>query len=787
MEDEYKKKSSYPNLKVNGRIFPTWILKNFAKYKLPEIIRKSDEDPCSIGVKMELRKYQEFIAQYLDYNSPFHDILIYHGLGSGKTATGINIYNILYNATSGWNVFILVKASLVDDPWKKDLDRWLSDKDKKHRFENINFVHYDSPYANKTFMDVVKRSDSSKKNMFIVDEAHNFIRNVYSNLNSQKGTRAIDIYNYIVQNKKENPSTRTILISGTPVINQPFELALLFNLLRPDTFPKDQITFNQYYVDNSSGESMLNPLTKNMFQRRIIGLVSYYIGGTPDLFASQKTHTIEIPMSQYQTEIYDYFEKLEKSMSKPKFGKVSKTNETYAVYTRQASNFVFPAIDDEVNGEDRPRPGKFKISNIEMENLLKNKNFDEQQKLEKKEKSIALKNYFNTIDQYLQSLKKYFDSFNNGDIKKDIENFKKYDTYNDYFDKETNKSTLIKEMMKCSCKYVNVIFNIFKSKGPVLLYTNYVLMEGIDVLKIYLGYFGFDSFLSENSKDYLRYGEYHNNIKTEDRLKGVREESKKENINGKLIKIMIFSPAGSEGVSLENIRQVHIIEPYWHEIRILQMIGRAIRQCSHKFLPMEERHVDVYRYKSIKNNIKIVEVIENQISKKEKIYIEDINSLKTIDFVIEKIAKSKNNLIQTFLQPIKEAAVDCELFKNHNMMNDTYKCFKFDEQSLFDKNIGPAYKSDIIEDMKISNGSNSFNSTTIKVKVLKINGIIKFDDNDKNTNIDPYWYNPDNGTVYDYDMQYPIGKIVYDDHDIPIKYDRNTYYIDTISIPVIER
>ena len=95
MEDEYKKKSSYPNLKVNGRIFPVWILKNFAKYKLPEIIRKSDEDPCSINVKIELRKYQEFIAQYLDYNSPFHDILIYHGLGSGKTATGINIYNIL--------------------------------------------------------------------------------------------------------------------------------------------------------------------------------------------------------------------------------------------------------------------------------------------------------------------------------------------------------------------------------------------------------------------------------------------------------------------------------------------------------------------------------------------------------------------------------------------------------------------------------------------------------------------------------------------------------------------
>lgn len=52
----------------------------------------------------------------MHYNSPIKTILIYHGLGSGKTITAINIYNILFNYNKKFNVFILLKASLENDP-----------------------------------------------------------------------------------------------------------------------------------------------------------------------------------------------------------------------------------------------------------------------------------------------------------------------------------------------------------------------------------------------------------------------------------------------------------------------------------------------------------------------------------------------------------------------------------------------------------------------------------------------------------------------------------------------
>ena len=248
MSSYKQKKEKYIDLKINGRLFPSWILANFKSYKLPEIVKIDGEDPCFRKSKLELRKYQMFLSKYLDFNSPFKNILIYHGVGSGKTASTINIYNMLYNATPGWNVFLLIKATLKNHPWISDLQVWLSEEEKEFRFQNVVFVSYDAPNADKAFMDAIKNADSSKRNLYVIDEAHNFIRNVYSNISTRQGRRAVTIYDYMIQDQKENDGTRIILLSGTPAINGPYELALLFNLLRPNIFTKIEAQFNQEFI-----------------------------------------------------------------------------------------------------------------------------------------------------------------------------------------------------------------------------------------------------------------------------------------------------------------------------------------------------------------------------------------------------------------------------------------------------------------------------------------------------------------------------------------------------------
>ena len=133
----YHKSNKYIDLKINGRLFPTWLLANFKKYKLPKPIQDENEKQMKIGLK----KYQEFIGKYMDYNSPYHNILLYHGIGSGKTATTINIYNILYNYSPNWNVFILLKATLQTQTWFHELKKWLEQDNYDSRYKNIIFIH----------------------------------------------------------------------------------------------------------------------------------------------------------------------------------------------------------------------------------------------------------------------------------------------------------------------------------------------------------------------------------------------------------------------------------------------------------------------------------------------------------------------------------------------------------------------------------------------------------------------------------------------------------------------
>lgn len=751
--------NKYVDLLVNGRLFPIWVMSNFKQYKLSQILLGT-EDPCNLTTKevgKKLRNYQLFAGKFLDYRSPYKNILMYHGLGSGKTAATINVYNVLYNANPGWNVFILNKAGLRQT-WIDEIDEWMAQQDdKEHRIKNIRFVNYDSPFADKSFLEEVRISDSSKNNLFIIEECHNFIKNVYSNITTNKGRRAQIIYDYIMQHKQEYDTTRVILLSGTPAINEPYELALLFNLLRTDSFPKSESLFNQLFVNRSANE--INSANKNMFQRRILGLTSYYTGATPDYYATKKINVVKIEMSSYQKNIYKYFDDLEKRSQLKTKGK----GQTYKTYTRQACNFVFPNISQRITGEQRPRPTRFAVSEE-----LAHKMSEGRAAIDKLNKNVS--NYFAAVETFISAFDNYINDINTNDNNKkytlndDIDKFvNKYKyNYDDFFE-DKQKSDVFNALHSSSPKILRLIFTSLISPGPIIIYTNYVIMEGLQIIKIYLKYFGFSKY-GDAGKDNHRYIEYSGQID-----KVVREENKKifnqpENKYGKNIRIFLLSPAASEGLTIRNIRQIHILEPYWHEVRITQMIGRGIRNCSHSDLPRSERHVDVFRY-----------IMTN-------------NTLETADQYVEKQAMDKDKLITSFLSAVKETAIDCELFSAHNDINEDathIKCFKFNENSLFEKQIGPAYKKDIMDDILMNNGSNAPNSTTIKIKVSKISAVKKISEG-KYSKEENYWYYPDSGVAYDFDLHYPIGKIECDSIGVPKKYDGRTYIIDkVIPIPII--
>lgn len=73
----------------------------------------------------------------------------------------------------------------------------------------------------------------------------------------------------------------------------------------------------------------------------------------------------------------------------------------------------------------------------------------------------------------------------------------------------------------------------------------------------------------------------------------IKHLTSKENKEGKQIRVVLLSRAGAEGLDFKNIRQVHIMEPWYNMNRIEQIIGRAVRNLSHCQLPFKKRNVEI--------------------------------------------------------------------------------------------------------------------------------------------------------------------------------------------------
>jgi hypothetical protein len=162
------------------------------------------------------------------------------------------------------------------------------------------------------------------------------------------------------------------------------------------------------------------------------------------------------------------------------------------------------------------------------------------------------------------------------------------------------------------------------------------------------------------------------------------------------------------------------------------------------------------------------------------------NGKETADEKLENISRKKNNLLLSFIEAVKEAAVDCELFKAHNMMGTKYKCFQFNQESLLEENVGPAYNPKLEYDQKINNGLNSKESNILKIKVRKIKAVRKISDN-LYSESNFFWYYKKSGVVYDYELNFPVGKIKLDETGNEIKIDKDTYLIDDlVNIPTFK-
>lgn len=683
---------------------------------------------------ISLLNHQLFLQKFFNLmiNTNYRGLLLYHGLGSGKTCSAIAMsidslkekQVIFLSPASLRDNFILElkkcgpKEYLIPKSLKKEQIADYNKKIDREIEKKFFFVSYNSSNADQKIEEI---PDKLNNKILIIDEVHNLISMIFN-----QGKKGLYFYDAIMNAK----DLKIIFLSGTPIINDPGEIAILFNLLAGYIYP-DNSTFENkaesiknpsYYFGTKKRQKkvlfeldsfynnfidMSDPTkirikNKNMFKRRIQGLVSYFRGEQPEenILPNKKEYVEYVEMSHHQFELYESARKIERELENSgknsyvkkssRFGGKSfdlitgvgssgksSTPSLFRTFSRQLCNFAFPS--------DIPRPLPRRAS------LTVNKS-------DIKEEDIKLEDVNNS-----QEVVDDFGKMNLND-KKRLEN-----AINEISDKKLTYLHKDKQLGTHSQKFMKMIQHIFNSPGTCFVYSQFYQAEGIGIFALTLQAHGYIEYGYNdpefNQDNVMKPFPYTIDSVTNKRWDKCNEKEKQnftpltyikwtdirdthgrhvinvfnndENKYGKFIKVFLATKSGAEGISLMNVRQVHLMEPYWHDVLTEQAMARAIRRCSHVSLPPEERNVSVFRYISTHHKYPNKDKDENNMSI-------------STDESIHRIADRKAKINDAIKTAMKEGSIDCKLNYSHNNYgmddNDKLECFSINLDGLdYDK------------------------------------------------------------------------------------------------------
>ena len=631
-------------------------------------------------------------------------------------------------------------------------------------------------------------SDNGRINPFdnkviIIDEAHNFVSRIVNKLGNP-ASLSMKLYEFLLSAK----NCRLVFLTGTPIINYPNEISILFNMLRgyiktfifylnvqttrkinqasveemfsrlniqdyvqynssaktlvitrnpfgfiskynkglykgvkidhrgdiSDTdfvkivssvlrnndinvlkveeknyksLPDTLNGFNTQFIDSKTGDLK----NYNLLQRRILGLTSYFRSAREELmptFDIDKDLMIEeINMSDYQFAVYEVARSKERLAEKDSARKrksggniYEDSVSTYRIFSRAFCNFVFPR---EIG---RPLPQEDEDMSTVLEKTGADEDILDVVGLDEKIANIDGKYEEDDADALKKIHDETVDSTYEERIQIALEELKV----------NSSKYLSVEGLSTYSPKFLEILNNILndENRGSHLIYSQFRTLEGIGIFKLVLEQNGFIHFKLKKSgstwqidipdddigkpafalytgtedaeeKEILR------NIFNGDWDKipvNIRDQLQKkttDNNYGEIIRVLMITSSGAEGITLKNTRFVHIMEPYWHPVRIEQVIGRARRICSHQNLPEKDRTVKVFIYLMVFSSKQLVpaavggmapnELLQKDVSKADK------KTPFTSDQTLYEISTIKEEINKQILRAVKSSAMDCAL------------------------------------------------------------------------------------------------------------------------------
>lgn len=451
-------------------------------------------------------------------------------------------------------------------------------------------------------------------------------------------------------------------------------------------FPEDEEQFEQLFYNRE-----LNKIKRlDLIKKRIVGLTSYYeYQDQSDYPQLKPINIVQVPMSEYQFGTYERFrhqeiekEKFAKRQNKPEDAEMEQSS--YRIKSRLACTFAFP---EEIGNPYDSRTGEEYLEYIE-----------------------TLGEKLDTFDVRMSQL----DAMKKKDIEKKIK-----EGYTQLLEKEKAKYLDIKNgsLAKYSPKYLAMILNIQKQAviGKILVYSFFLNLIGLTTFSYVLIQTGnwapfrikkvsnginkvWELDEREDEKNKWKFVFYSGNEDKDEReiyrkiinsewntlgsdceklimkLKTIHPN----NYYGEIIKMLLTTKTGAEGLDLKEIRCINILEPFWQDVLISQVIGRGVRNKSHLTLPLKDRNVEVFIYMAtitpnLARNISYIDVRKDFYKYPNPALSDKVNKVVTSDEYLYLTAERKKYVINDFQRLMKESAFDCALNYRHNKLNSVNK------------------------------------------------------------------------------------------------------------------
>jgi superfamily II DNA or RNA helicase len=658
-----------------------------------------------------LLKYQKLVKEYVLKYGKNRGILIMFDPGYGKSITASSIAEEFSKGVDGMKRKIIVLApKSLHDNFKNAIYQYRSiENNHDKNLNNYTFITSNASNMIKQFskIDNSVNSDAIDKfvgrftlasdlddKVIIVDEAHNLFNSIVNG--SKNATKFYDL----VMGAK---NIKLIFLTGTPIINSPFEIVPCYNMLfgpinsntnsnkklrsseldfRYDTLlPEEYDVFNNYFVKDNKIHN------KEKLQARIVGMTTFYgdsiahkfVGAADDLSPSDNENI--------------------------------KLSDIITPEEKDLKNVEFPNIDNLSPLDNGGKESKFPQLNplhvikIKMSKLQYDQ-YESARQLERAEELRTTKGpRFNTIltrpkssnvSTYRVKSRQigdfYTDTFKlksqliieddpqpqiSGEVKESEEvdinvglsttnsNFAKVSEQLDIYSPKLNY--ILKDIEKKQDQ-LSIIYSAFvkhtlynteevlKVRGYKKFVSNISSKTGVSNINNNRSGNGVNNHRETGSKN-KTYAIISGQVLPEERDEIMRIFKSKENAHGKYINLVLLSSAGSEGLDFKNVRNMYIFEPHWNYARIKQLIARIVRYESHMDLSKEERKVDAYLFLAVAPSIDKKQT-EEQDTK--------VLEMETDVSMYSKALENKI-LIDQFLEMLKETAIDCGLYSD--------KCF----------------------------------------------------------------------------------------------------------------